>query len=113
MPKGSRGERAGCDRRSWSMEDVVAMIDARSAKVTARDAGRMTRHRKSTWLLIWGGCACLIMMILTHVAERLHILPGMGWGLPYSPGHYLDLISAVAGVVLLLAAVAVRLLHSN
>ena len=47
-------------------------------------------------------------MALTHVAEALHLLPGMGWGLPNSPGHYLDLISAIAGVVLLLAAFVVR-----
>jgi hypothetical protein len=32
------------------------------------------------------------------------LLPGMGWGLPASPGHYLDLVSAVAGGALLLLA---------
>jgi hypothetical protein len=47
-------------------------------------------------------------MLLTHVAERLRILPGMGWGLPNSPGHYLDLMSAIVGIVLLLAACIVR-----
>jgi hypothetical protein len=47
-------------------------------------------------------------MVLTHVAERLHLLPGMGWGLPNSPGHYLDLFSAVSGIALLLAAFIVR-----
>jgi hypothetical protein len=55
-------------------------------------------------LLLLAGSACLVVMILTHVAERLHILTGMGWGLPNSPGHYLDLAGAIAGVVLLLAA---------
>jgi hypothetical protein len=35
----------------------------------------------------------------------------MGWGLPNSPGHYLDLFSAIAGIVLLLAACLVRLLR--
>jgi hypothetical protein len=29
--------------------------------------------------------------MLTHVAERFDLFPGMGWGLPNSPGHYLDL----------------------
>jgi hypothetical protein len=28
----------------------------------------------------------------------------MGWALPNSPGHYLDLFSAISGVVLLLLA---------
>jgi hypothetical protein len=47
-------------------------------------------------------------MVLTHLAETLHLLPGMGWGLPNSPGHYLDLVSAIAGVVMLLVAYALR-----
>jgi hypothetical protein len=32
----------------------------------------------------------------------------MGWGLPNSPGHYLDQLSAVSGIALLLAAFIVR-----
>ena len=65
------------------------------------------RHRSVRFLQILG-CACLLVMVLTHVAERLHLLPGMGWGLPNSPGHYIDLLSAVSGVALLLAAFIVR-----
>jgi hypothetical protein len=37
----------------------------------------------------------LIVVALTHVAEAFNIFPSMGWGLPDSPGHYLDLASAV------------------
>ena len=55
-------------------------------------------------LLALAGCVCLVVVVLTHVAERWHIFPGMGWGLPDSPGHYLDLASAITGPVLLLAA---------
>jgi hypothetical protein len=29
--------------------------------------------------------------VFTHIAEKLHLFPGVGWGLPDSPGHYLDL----------------------
>jgi hypothetical protein len=50
------------------------------------------------------GCGCLIVVVLTHVGERFSILPIMGWGLPNSPGHYLDLSCVVLGVALLLAA---------
>ncbi|HEX6442861.1 MAG TPA: hypothetical protein VF007_11785 [Stellaceae bacterium] len=64
-------------------------------------------------LLLAAGCSCLIVVTLTHIAERFSILPAMGWGLPNSPGHYVDLFCAVAGVALLLAAGIVRLLHSN
>jgi hypothetical protein len=49
------------------------------------------------------GFVCLAIVVLTHVAEELHILPGMGWGLPDSPGHYLDLTSAVLACALLIA----------
>jgi hypothetical protein len=55
-------------------------------------------------LLAFIGCGCLVIVILTHVAERCHFFPSMGWGLPNSPGHYLDLVSAIAGPLLLLAA---------
>jgi hypothetical protein len=55
-----------------------------------------------------GESVCLLVMVLTHVAEASHILPGMGWGLPNSPGHYVDLLSAVSGIVLLLLACVVR-----
>jgi hypothetical protein len=54
------------------------------------------------------GSGCLVIVVLTHVAERFHLLPGMGWGLPNSPGHYLDLSSAISGIVLLLAALVLR-----
>ena len=47
------------------------------------------------------------------MAKRFDILPGMGWGLPDGPGHYLDLVSAILGAVLLLAVVFVRLLRST
>jgi hypothetical protein len=49
------------------------------------------------------GFICLVIVVFTHVAERLHIFPGMGWGLPDSPGHYLDLVSAILGFALLIA----------
>jgi hypothetical protein len=52
-------------------------------------------------LLLLFGSTCLIVVVLTHVAEALHIFPSMGWGLPDSAGHYLDLVSAVLGSVLL------------
>ena len=58
--------------------------------------------------LISAGIFFLTIVILTHVAERWNILSGMGWGLPDSPGHYLDLISATLGVGFLLMALVKR-----
>ena len=61
------------------------------------------------WLkLLLAGAACLLVVLLTHVAEALQILPWMGWGLPNSPGHYLDLGSAVSAAVLFPAACIAR-----
>lgn len=47
------------------------------------------------------GSFCLVVVVSTHVAEAFHLLPGMGWGLPNSAGHYLDLCSAIIGLILL------------
>jgi hypothetical protein len=47
------------------------------------------------------GAGCLVVVVLTHVCEALHLLPWMQWGDEHSVGHYLDLTSAVLGVTLL------------
>jgi hypothetical protein len=47
------------------------------------------------------GSFCLVVVVLTHVAEAFHLLSGMGWGLPNTPGHYIDLSSAILGLILL------------
>jgi len=46
------------------------------------------------------GAGCLIVMILTHVAEALQLFPFMHWGQEHSIGHYFDLISAILGITL-------------
>lgn len=69
---------------------------------------RRRKYRRVAKRLALGGCLCLVVVVLTHAAERLNIFPSMGWGQPNSPGHYLDLISAISGVALLLAAVISR-----
>jgi len=61
-------------------------------------------------VLTWTGGGFLLVVVLTHIAERCQVLPGMGWGLPNSPGHYLDLFSAVAGIALL---VGVHVTHKS
>ena len=67
--------------------------------------GRPRLH--GLWL-IWLGVVRLIAVALTHVAEVFHIFPTMGWGLPDNPGHYLDLVSAVFGLPLLVAGLVAR-----
>jgi hypothetical protein len=40
----------------------------------------MNKPRAASVLLLLGS-VCLIVVMLTHVAEALHIFPSMGWGL--------------------------------
>jgi hypothetical protein len=53
------------------------------------------------------GFVCLAMAVFTHVAEKLRLFPGMGWGLPDSPGHYLDFVSVVLGSMFLIAGILI------
>jgi branched-subunit amino acid transport protein len=53
--------------------------------------------------LLLVGFVCLAIAVFTHIAEMLHVFPGMGWGLPHSPGHYLDFTSAALACALLIA----------
>jgi len=46
------------------------------------------------------GAGCLVIVVLTHVFEALHLFSLMHWGEEHSIGHYVDLSSAVLGVTL-------------
>jgi len=46
------------------------------------------------------GAASLVVVVITHVFEALHLFPWMHWGLEHSVGHYLDFWSAVLGLTL-------------
>src|SRR5713101_1028604 len=46
------------------------------------------------------GAGCLMIVVLTHLSEALHLFPWMNWGRPHSIGHFLDFWSAVLGLTL-------------
>jgi hypothetical protein len=46
------------------------------------------------------GSGCVVVVVLTHVCEALHLFPWMHWGSEHSVGHYLDLWSAVLAITL-------------
>src|SRR6266487_5454396 len=56
------------------------------------------------------GAGCLIVVVLTHIFEALHLFPFMQWGSPHSVGHYLDLTSAIRGLTLFPLGVLVQML---
>jgi hypothetical protein len=93
--KGAGPERPACRQ---------GLSEKRFPKAAALTSHSRQTRRKSVSLSGLAGSVCLLIVVLTHVAEAWHVLPGIGWGLPNSPGHYLDLFSAISGVVLLLAA---------
>jgi len=57
--------------------------------------------------LLLSGFICLAIVVFTRLAEKLHIFTSMGWGLPDSPGHFLDFGSAVLGSMLLIAGIMI------
>jgi hypothetical protein len=71
--------------------------------------------RTPTWsgVFLVIGSASLLVMVLTHVAEGLHLFAFMGWGQRHSPGHYLDLVSVYTGIAFLVAASLCLLLRRN
>jgi hypothetical protein len=46
------------------------------------------------------GAGCLVMVVLSHLCEALHLFPWMHWGSEHSVGHYLDFWTAVLGLTL-------------
>jgi len=46
------------------------------------------------------GAAGLLVVVLTHVAEAVNVLPQLHWGSQHSIGHFLDLGAAITGLTL-------------
>jgi hypothetical protein len=55
------------------------------------------------------GAGFLAIVVLTHVFEALSLFPSMQWGSPHSAGHYLDLVSAILGLILFPTGLLLRL----
>ena len=53
----------------------------------------------SSWLQVLGA-GCLVVVVLAHISEALHLFAWMRWGLEDSVGHYVDLSSAFLGLTL-------------
>ncbi len=46
------------------------------------------------------GAGCIVVVVVTHFFEALHLIPWMNWGMEHSIGHYIDFVSAVLGLTL-------------
>jgi hypothetical protein len=62
----------------------------------AGSAVLFVRAKTVTSLLQLLGAGCLVIVVLTHLCEALHLFPWVNWIRPHSIGHYLDFRSALA-----------------
>ena len=60
----------------------------------------VTRRKGPGSVLQLVGAGSLVVVVLTHIFEALHFLSWMQWGAENSPGHYVDLCSALLGATL-------------
>ena len=58
------------------------------------------RGRNACSFLQLLGAGCLVVVVVTHLCEALHLFPWMHWGLEHSVGHYVDFWSAALGLTL-------------
>ena len=90
---------------------LVALIPA--CMLFAGSVALFLRGKTAGCVLQVLGAGCVVVVVLAHLSEALHLFPSMHWGDERSVGHYLDLSSAVLGITLfplgyLLHAVARR-----
>ena len=80
------------------LKGLVALVPA--STLFSGSAVLFFRGKTLCSLLQLLGAGCLVMVVLTHVCEALHLFPWMHWGLEQSVGHYFDFWSAVLGLTL-------------
>jgi len=80
------------------LKPLIALVPA--VLVLALSAVVFVKRRNLAAFLQLAGSSCVVIVVLTHVCEALGLFPSMRFGEPDSVGHYLDLTSAVLGVML-------------
>lgn len=93
--------------------EILLAIGVPVALLLVGSAVLFVRGRTVSSLLQLLGAGGMMVVVLAHVAEAFHLLPMMNWGLEHSPGHYLDLASAVAGATLFPAGYLLQALASR
>ncbi len=83
------------------MNPTLALIGVLICLAFGYSVALFAKERTAWGLLQLVGAGFLMVVVFTHVAEAFDLLPWMGWGLTNSVGHYIDLVSAAAGLTLL------------
>lgn len=81
-----------------SLKSLVVLVPTSMLLYGSLVLFRTTQSIWVSWQLI--GSAFLVIVVLTHICEALNVFQWMHWGLEDSIGHYLDLGSAVVGLIL-------------
>lgn len=85
------------------MNDTLAKALALFVPASALLFGSVVlfRRERNAWSFLQVfGAGCVVVVVLTHVSEAIHLFPWMHWGSAHSAGHYLDLVSVVLGLTL-------------
>lgn len=77
---------------------VIASVPA--CLISAGAVVWFSRLKTVPALLQLVGAGSLLVVVLAHACEALHLFAWMNWGSEHSPGHYLDLLSAILGFTL-------------
>ena len=80
------------------LKSLIALVP--TVVLLAGAAVLYARKKTTSCFLQLLGAGCLVIVVITHVCEALHLLPWMQWGMEHSIGHYIDLSSAVLGFTL-------------
>jgi|SRR5215831_16266458 len=59
-----------------------------------------SRGINASSILQVAGAACLMVVVIAHLCEALHVFPWMRWGEENSAGHYLNVTGVALGISL-------------
>lgn len=101
MRKGSPAVVSSACRVAPRMKFTLLLVSLFVSGVLLISIRALSRERNLWRMMQLGGAVCLAVMVFAHIAEEFHFFARMGWGLPHSSGHYVDLASAMLGLTLL------------
>ena len=80
------------------LKPLIALVPA--SGLLSGSAVLFYKSKAVSSLLQLVGAGCIVVVVLAHVSEALHLFPWMDWGQEHSIGHYFDFWSAVLGLTL-------------
>jgi hypothetical protein len=81
---------------------IKAVVASMAVAVIFWYAITMFAQRQTLWSAIQlTGAGAFAVVVVAHMCEALHLLSWFDWGEEHSVGHYIDLTSAILGLMLL------------